>query len=98
MKIQDYIMQNVPLKMQAEMGFKQGDYQIAADKIYEFALKCTEADNIFPRDDPKTDQVIFIGYNNATLMFNQILELTAIPISHPVTDNPYMAHTSLAQQ
>lgn len=98
MTIQDYMMKQVPLKMQAEMAMKQGNYELAADKIYEFAKKCSEADQHFPPKDFKTDQTISVGFNTATLMFNQILEATATPIPDPGSDNPYHSKTTLRCQ
>lgn len=90
MTVQDYLMQQVPHKAKAEMAFKQGDYQQAAESIATFAEGCASVSEYFDTEkDHKAFQVQVIGYNNSSLMMNKILEETAQRITNPTSGNPY---------
>jgi hypothetical protein len=94
-EVQDYLAQQLPYKAKAEIAMKQGKYQKAAESIIDFMIKCVSVERLFDINELKVFEVLLIGYNNAALTMNRIIELTAKKIINPVYDNPYQEERTL---
>lgn len=93
---QDYLVQQIPLKAQAEMAFRQGKYLLAAQRILDFFIQCDNVRNVFDDSDANPWRISYIGSSSATLMFRQILDILGKRVTYvPEYDNPYHFHSVL---